>query len=51
MLEGGGGQTAKNQLPQIRRIIQSGEIPAVKVGREWDFSKQYFHDAGFMVTE
>ena len=40
-----------NHLPQILRISQSGEIPAVKVGRKWDFSKQYFHDAGFLVTE
>lgn len=34
----------KTSRQQIRRMIQNGELPAVKVGREWRISKNALLD-------
>ena len=34
----------KTSLQQIRRMIQSGELPAVKVGREWRIPRESISD-------
>lgn len=34
----------KTSRQQIRRMIQSGELPAVKVGREWRIPRESISD-------
>ena len=34
----------KTSRQQIRRMIQNGELPAVKVGREWRISRNALLD-------
>ena len=34
----------KTSRQQIRRMIQNGELPAVKIGREWRISKNALLD-------
>lgn len=34
----------KTSRQQIRRMIQNGELPAIKVGREWRISKNALLD-------
>ncbi len=34
----------KTSRQQIRRMIQNGELPAVKVGREWRISRNVLLD-------
>ena len=34
----------KTSWQQIRRMIQSGELPAVKVGREWRIPRESISD-------
>ena len=34
----------KTSRQQIRRMIQNGELPAVKVGREWRISRNTLLD-------
>lgn len=29
---------------QVRKMIRSGEIPAVKVGREWRIPREYLNE-------
>ena len=37
-------QLLKTTGQQIRKMIQSGELPAVKVGREWRISRNALLD-------
>ena len=34
----------KTTRQQVRKMIRSGEIPAVKVGREWRIPREYPKD-------
>ena len=38
------GALLKTSRQQIRRMIQNGELPAVKVGREWRISRNALLD-------
>ena len=39
-----GAALLKTSRQQIRRMIQNGELPAVKVGREWRISRNALLD-------
>lgn len=34
----------KTTRQQVRKMIRSGEIPAVKVGREWRIPREYLNE-------
>lgn len=34
----------KTTRQQVRKMIRSGEIPAVKVGREWRIPREYLKE-------